>query len=224
METMIYAWALSLGIPLVLFFAFSLIFGKRAKPGFSMLTEFPFEMFEAKASIGKVCLYGACAFDALAAMFPLVSNELHPQLLAFEIIFLVTMILKDVALAAIVSIPAYEFKTHIFAFTSFGAMQVLSCAMAVILFANLMGGNGPLGIAFAIILALIGVASAGFLVNPRLAHWTDLQSKVEDDGTITTSRPKPFVLAFTEWMLLFFSFAAGISALVGFAIISFSFI
>ncbi|MCR5349138.1 MAG: hypothetical protein K6E59_06010 [Bacilli bacterium] len=222
MGGMIWAWLLSLGIPLIVFFVSSLIVSLRQIPHYSFLTDFPFELFERRANSGKILFYVACGFDALGGAFLLVSHELHPQLLAFEILYLVSMVLKDVALAIVVSVPAYEFKSHIPTFTVFGAMTALSCALATILFANLLYANGALAITFAIIVGLLGLVAVGLLVNPKLAHWTQLNSKVEEDGTITTSRPRPFVLAFTEWLLAFISFGAGLLALIGFALVSLS--
>ena len=40
-------------------------------------------------------------------------------------------------------------------------------------------------------------------VNPRLNKWANLEKKENEDGSISYIRPKIFVLAFTEWLLLF---------------------
>ena len=46
------------------------------------------------------------------------------------------------------------------------------------------------------------------LVNPRLKNWAQLEKVVGKDGGSSLKRPKPFVLAFSEWIIIFLSVLA----------------
>ena len=222
MKAQLLSWLLATMAPTIVFFGLMMLFGFRRRRGYSLLTQFPFEMIEGGDWTARILFYLYAVCEALCGGYMLFTNDLHPQLLPFSILYMVLMVLKAIAFAAMVSVPAYEFKPHIFSFTFFGALNVLSIALSTILLANLIGANQPLALAFAILVGLVGLGSLALLVNPRLAHWTELKSTVESDGTVTTSRPRPFVLAFTEWLMILFSLAGTLLALLGFALIGLS--
>ena len=215
----ILAWLLSLGISTLAVFVLSLVTALPRRKGFNLLTDFPQELFERNLSAGKALFFLYCGLDAFASAFLLFTNVLHPQLFEFSIVYVVLAVLKNVALVALTIVPAYEFKPHFFAFVSFAAMHVLGLALSSILFANLTGVNQGLALTFCILTGALGLASLGFMVNPKLSQWAKLDSKVEEDGSIVTSRPKPFVLAFTQWCLIFGSLLGTILSLVGFALL-----
>lgn len=215
------SWLFALMGPTLLLFVFALVYGKKKKVGYSFLTQFPFEMVENDIS-GRVVFYVYAAVEALCGAYMLLTNDLHAGLLPFSILYLVAMALKAIALAAVVSVPAYEFKPHLFAFTCYGAINALSAAIATILLINLAEANTVLSAVFAVIVGLLGLIGIGVFLNPKLAHWTELKSTVEEDGTIVTSRPRPFVLAFSEWITIFLSFASTLLSLLGFALIGLS--
>ena len=52
------------------------------------------------------------------------------------------------------------------------------------------------------------------LLNPRLAHWADMDKETKEDGTVVMKRPKWFVLAYSEWALFFIYLFSYITLLV----------
>ena len=54
-----------------------------------------------------------------------------------------------------------------------------------------------------VLIGVIALAVAIILVNPRLKTWAKLEKVVDEDGASSLKRPKPFVLAFSEWIVIF---------------------
>lgn len=168
----------------------------------------------------RVLFYVFCGLDAFACALPLVFLDFHPGLLSLAVMFLLFGLLKNLALAVMVSVPAYEFKPHLISFTAFGGTAILEAVLGVLFFVNRFDAHAGIALTFAIFLGAIGLAIAIALVNPRLSKWTKLNAVVDQDGNITTSRPRPFPLAFTQWLLILFSalltmvYAAGLVVLL----------
>ena len=72
----------------------------------------------------------------------------------------------------------------------------------------------------AIICLVIALIKGLILVNPRLSKWTELQSSVGSDGVVTSSRPRPFILAFSEWLTLFLDILSLLIYIIGLLIFS----
>ena len=92
--------------------------------------------------------------------------------------------------------------------------------MEAIIFYNKTEGVVGAPWVFLTLVGILGLAALGFLLNPKLAQWAELNATMEKDGSVVTSRPRPFPLAFTEWVLVLINVLATILGLVGFALIS----
>lgn len=94
-----------------------------------------------------------------------------------------------------------NYKTHFLFF-------ILSVASSVV-FATFMGSmffafkviNETLSYIFAIISFVIALGIVCLILNPKFGSWSKLE-KVEVDGTIQYIRPKRYVVAYTEWILM----------------------
>ena len=58
---------------------------------------------------------------------------------------------------------------------------------------------------FIILPTILCIAIFILIMNPKLTKWSKMDEKKNEDGTTTYLRPRYFILAFYEWILLFFS-------------------
>lgn len=63
--------------------------------------------------------------------------------------------------------------------------------------------NNALVLIGLILSALMALIIFILIMNPRLSKWANLESKTNDDGSSTYIRPKYFVLAYSEWLIIF---------------------
>lgn len=63
--------------------------------------------------------------------------------------------------------------------------------------------NVGLGLATLIVGLVFAVFAFILIMNPNLTHWAEAKKVPQEDGTIKYVRPKFFVLAFSEWLLMF---------------------
>lgn len=220
-------WSIAVLVPWFILLLLALCCGLKAhrmefRRGYSFLTEFPFEMFRgggAYRHASRAFFYAFCAWDALAHVLPLVFLDFHPSLLSVAVLYLILGIAKNVLLALMGSIPAYEFKPHLLTFSIFGGISVLTSIMSMLFFINRASVNEGIAVTFAFVCGVIGLAFLLALVNPKLSKWTKLDAVVDADGVVTTTRPKPFPLAFTQWLMVLFSLLLTLFASIGFLII-----
>ena len=193
------------------------------KRNYSMLTMFPFELWSngtRSSRANRFLVYSYALAEAMVGAFFLITIQYHYSLLPMGIVLLVIEVIRLCALVGVCLIPAYSFKPHLLSFTLLASLSVLSCAVSVVSFLNLRAFNETLPIVFAVLLGILGGAEIALLFNPRLTRWTDLKSTMEKDGSVTVERPRPFPLAFTEWLFLGLSFLASVIGLIGFALIN----
>jgi len=227
MTALIYSWLFSLLAPLGIVFGVSLFLGFRGykqqkNERYSVLTMFPQELYDGKDPMrvsARLFLYVYALVDAIAAAYPLFIGTLPQGLIPLGIVYLGFIILRDVTLVAITHVPAYEFKPHLLSFTCFGGFGVMGMVLSCILFANQMAFHQTLAITFMVLSGIVGIAEFALLANPRLGHWTKLNATVDAEGNVDTSRPKPFVLAFTEWLLIFLALAGTLITVLGGALL-----
>ena len=123
----------------------------------------------------------------------------------------VLALLEGISGEAISIVPAYSFGPHLSSTVAFFFSSIMVDVVSGICLLNCYGkGNegteAPL--AFAIILFLLAIAKGILLVNPKLSRWTELSSYMDQDGVVTTKRPRPFVLASSQWACLLLDLAS----------------
>lgn len=222
------SWFLLLALTPVVFLLLTWFLGAHAykeenKKRYSLLTMFPYEMLEGGSgakNATRVSYYFYLAASAFAGSYLLLTLDKHTYLLPLAIVVLVFFVLQNVALLALGLISAYNPKQHLLAYVAYSGLSVLAEASSAVTFANLMPVDSSLALGFCV--AMVAFAAIHFLllVNPRLSHWGELRSTMDEQGNVTTYRPKPFVLAFSEHLALIFSLVSTIVGLLGFLLLN----
>ncbi len=191
---------------LFLFFGFR-EYKKRNKKNYDVLTSFPFELVQGSEKgsflsrfsfVLYAISYVACSFYELY-LSPSLSflNQLGVLLGVVSIFIFISMLI-------IIYVPAYSFRVHLLSSVVFFALSVLSDVIIGLIYLNLYQAQlniiSIIFMSFAFISALF---KGLILINPKLAHWTELDTSVGSDNVVTSSRPRPFVLAFSQWLVLF---------------------
>ena len=215
-------WIAGLLIPSLLFLCLGAVFAsalyrkKRARR-YDIRSEFPFELVEGgdpSLRISRICFILWGILDAAVAFYLLWSTERHSFLLSMSVIFAIIMVARNAALIALFYIPAYRFKPHFFAFVLSGGLTAFGAAISVIICANFYSYVGNAVIPFAIFTGLFGIGAMAVLINPKLSNWAKLDSSVDESGAVVERRPKYFVLAFSEWIVLFLAIACSVLSLI----------
>lgn len=215
-------WIAGLLVPSLLFLCLgvgfaSALFRKKRGRRFDIRNEFPFELAEGanpSLRISRICFILWGVLDASLSFYLLWSIERHSFLLSMSVIFAIFMVARNVAIVALFYIPAYRFKPHFFAFVGSGALTGFGAAISVIICANFHAFAGEAVIPFAIFIGLLGAGAMLVLANPKLANWAKLESSVDESGAIVEKRPKYFVLAFSEWLVLFLAIVSSALSLI----------
>lgn len=204
---------LSLAIASLLFFSLFLFFGffgkKQAKEQYDFLSYFPYEFFGDSRSPNALL---ARIFQSLANACPLVAVGFFLSTIAddgwgamgFPLAIAFAAFLALLAHLFVSLVPARFPREHTALFFMEMASSLLTLFMAGLNFFNeyLLGEVASKGVELGISIALFALASFLLLalLNPRLSHWADMKKVSLPDGTIKLERPRPFVMAFTEWL------------------------
>jgi hypothetical protein len=87
----------------------------------------------------------------------------------------------------------------------------LAAGAVSIILLNLYISNNRVDFKFlliGILEAMLGFATLLIMLNPRLRNWANMNAKTEEDGTVVIVRPRFFILAFSEWLVIFINLAA----------------
>ncbi len=199
----------------------SVMFHRIQNHSFDIRSEFPFEFMDGRESglrLGRAFLLIWAIVDVALSAYLLVSLQAHQFLLWMSIIFTVSILLRDVCFFLLFCIPAFQFKPHFFAFVSSSGLTAFSSAVAVIICFNAREHVGALAIVFAVLFALVGLFAMLIMVNPKLANWAKLDSSIDESGAVVEKRPKYFVLAFSEWLVILSGLILSVATTIGFAL------
>ena len=225
---MILAITLSLIFEALLLMTSFLAYQKGMKKKFDILSEFPYELMDKKSDLSLVTRLSFLLF--FVTMVPWLFFQLEAGAISGTLSTMTWFVFASfaifIALFIAISLtdPAIE-KGHNFLFAGSSAFLAISSGTEGSYLIRISSSAGSGSITTLLILAavlcfLIALASLGILVNPKLKNWPKLDAVSETDGTVTYKRPRPFVLAFSEWILLFlalaFSVIASLSLLISF--------
>lgn len=219
-------WIGALLIPSILFFCLGFVFSaksfhKKQKRPYDFRSDFPFELVQDEEPfflLGRVFFVLWGSFDAAGAFYLVASISNHSSLLSLSVIFAIIALLRDVVLVALFYIPAFRFKAHFLAFVCSCAFTGFLGAVGSIICANVRDIIGAPAILFAILSGVLGLGAILVMINPKLSNWAKLESSVDESGAVTERRPKIFILAFSEWLVLFLGVVLSIVSLIGFVI------
>lgn len=114
-------------------------------------------------------------------------------------------------------IPLSNVKVHLGLYFASSLLEVLYLSMLSLLlisFANEMSKISRYSLAIG--LFVLAFATLILWFNPKLSHFAEMDKVVGADGTISLKRPKPFVLAASEWLDVLFLLLGNLLAAVGF--------
>lgn len=222
---------LSLAIASLLFFALYLFFGfyakKQAGEKYDFLSYFPYEFFDGSRSTNALI---ARIFQNLANACPLVSIGYFLSTIAedgwgalgFPLALGLMAFLALLSHLFVSLVPARFPREHTALFFAEMAFSLLTLFMGGLYFFNeyLLGEVAGEGLKLALSIALYVLAAFLLLalLNPKLSHWADMKKASQPDGSIKLERPRPFVMAFTEWLGVFVYALGGLLLILGFLI------
>lgn len=209
---------------LVLFFGLFLLFGlleykDRNKKKYDFLSSFPFELVqgEVKKSFLSRFFFTVYGVTYVASSFYILYlNPTLSFLNSLGILLGIVSLFVFASMLALIYVPAYSFRLHLVSSVVFFAFSILADVLMGLTYLNLYQAQLS---TIALVIMIVNFALAFFkgliLINPKLAHWTELDSSIGSDGVVTSSRPRPFVLAFSEWLVIFLNAISIIAYILG---------
>ncbi len=195
---------------------------KNNKQSFSFLSYFPFEINEGNDACSRVSSFAVFLLAsslALASTGMLWNADFRPYL-SVGIFMAIFGVLKAVSLVFLFRVPAYHFKFHCGVSVVYFCLVALTSAFAGIFFMNMSKAFEGGALALMILEFLFALVLVGLAVNPKLSKWTELERVGNEDGSVEIRRPKPFVLAFSEWCALALDLLSALTFVIGVLIIS----
>lgn len=220
-------WIASLSILLIAFLGM-FIFGvsnyqETFKAKFSLLNMFPYELSYHNQGmmiiIYRFFLYVYVAFSISPALL-MISKYYHfPGYVSYLIMVGILFVISAVSLLTLHIIQAKYVRLHTIVATIFFAVSALTSGAVSIVLINLYISNNYVDIKFLMIglmEAMLGFATLLIMLNPRLRNWAQMNSTTDEDGTVVIERPRFFVLAFSEWLVIFINLAVQILLLIAY--------
>ena len=174
---------------------------------FSILTDFPYEMMpKNRKNYALIFLAGYFLLSLLTNVSMFINfYDYAPTITGLLIISAFLSLAYAFFNLRIHKLTASLEKSHLGRFFVMGLALILLTSINGIIFINLSRGRKLETLVFvlSIIMFVIALAVAIILVNPRLKTWAKLEKVVDEDGASSLKRPKPFVLAFSEWIVIF---------------------
>ena len=209
---------------LALYFLLSSIDQKQSGKKYDFLTDFMFEFGSISRKPGiaaKTCLslaYASATLGCLLLAFVPGSGSLF----GLSVFMAVFAFLSAAAIVSVSIVPAYMFRSHLISTVVFFVAQIMVDVTASIILLNVYSTiHEPVSLLIlAIVFVVLAVAKASILLNPKLSRWTELSAYMDETGAITTKRPRPFPLAFSQWLCLFLSIATSVLVPVSLYLVS----
>lgn len=191
----------------VIFFLISIIVGifnyhQRFKLDYHLTSHFPFELnYESKFRdnlVGNIILIISLLLNLVFLIF------FNPTFVnGFLIFALIVGISYLVVIFFLFFVPMKLLKLHMF-------LDTLLFTLSIMLPGAIVGAGyiyyRPFKEPYYIVIMVLAVVLLLFAfivsMNPKLKHWEQLEARSNDKGEVEMVRPKFFVLAFTEYLLI----------------------
>ena len=187
------------------------LFSKR----FNILQYFPYEILKQRSPlvyIGKVFLFALSLPSLLTIIFLIINKAHFGDLLYLEIIIGAVSFFISLLYIIMSFIPVDEIKARNILVTFEMALTFLMSALTsfngiYFYLLYLSKSSGSIAhLILGIVAGILAISSIILIFNPKLREWYKLQINNEDDGSETISRPRLFILAFSEWASLIISY------------------
>jgi len=198
-------------------------FQETFKAKFSVLNMFPYEL--SYHNQGKLLLfyrfflYLYAAFSITPALMMVSKYINFFGYLSYIVMISILFVINAIVLLTLHIIQAKFVRLHTMIATAYFAISALAAGASSIFLINLYLGNNQNDwnlLVFGILEAMLGFAILIIMLNPKLRNWAELNTKTNEDGTTIITRPKLFILAFSEWLVIFVNFAVQILLLLAY--------
>ena len=200
-----------LGIAIILLTMLILNSNIRGKD-FSLLNNFPFEFLKINPNIAytfKLLMFilTGLAFSPLFVITPLLPD--FGDLGFLSILITCVFGLAGIANCLLFFFDARFTKTHMILVTVAMSLTFLANALATLLSILVyktyldMADSHPASIVLAIVSGIIAIGILALIFNPKLTSWAKLHSETTQSGEKIYTRPKVFILALSEWIIIF---------------------
>ena len=204
---------LSIAIPLIAFLLYIIsteeLFLRAHKKWINFLCDFPYEAYEKrKDPLGLTFLVAFFLSELLPNVTMFVAfHDASPSLIGLMILSSVLTIVLGYLILRIHTLTASLEKAHLGRFYALGLGLILLSSVNGIVLINLSKGTDVENLILGLSIGLFVVALSTFfiLINPRLKDWARLVKVVDEDGLSSLKRPVPFILALSEWVVIFLS-------------------
>ena len=189
---------------LIFVFTFSSIlnYKNRFKMDYHIRNYYPYELnYESKFKDNFTGNVAICLYGAFGIFFYTIFDSSY--LNGFLIFDLIAGSLLTLALVSLVFIPLKRLKVHLL-------MVFISIVLAFLVpFSNALASSiayrneqATGSMVMMIVNALYCLFIFILIINPKLSHWAELKKETNPDGTVKYVRPKVFILALIEWLLI----------------------
>lgn len=191
-------------ILLVAFMVFSFAnYHERFHQSYDLRNHFPYELnYESRFKDNFIGNLSVLLMSVSMICFYIFFDTKHVN--GYYIWVMISGIITAFSTLSIVFIPLKHLKTHLLITT---AMIIFSFAtpfgIALSNAIHFSSTNSAVSLTLSIVAAVICLFIFILIMNPKLSKWANLEQQKSPDGTVTYVRPKFFVLAFTQWLLIF---------------------
>ncbi|OPZ34519.1 MAG: hypothetical protein BWY98_01047 [Tenericutes bacterium ADurb.BinA155] len=209
---------------LILFFILFYLFGtlhyhKAEDHRFNPLSYFPYEEFEgpndAFLSLARIFAGAFLIAQGLSAVLLLGAEEPNATMKTFSILVAILGGMEMVLLFFLLLLPAKYARAHIFVVVFYFCISVLYGVLGGSLLYGQAVYNDALAKTLGIILMVLGFIVLALLINPRFTNWARLHAENTSDGEKIVFRPRFFILAASEWLVLILNIIMTILILLG---------
>lgn len=179
------------------------------KERYSFLNMFPYELSYHNQGrlllFYRLFLYVYAAFSLTPALLLISKYFNYPSFLSYLALIGGIFVISAISFLTLHIIQAKFVRLHSLVATSYFASSVLSAGASSIFLINLyLSNNGtqPVFLFLGIVVAILGLFILAIMVNPRLRDWAKMNSQQNEDGTVVIVRPRIFVLALSEWLVI----------------------
>ncbi|MBQ4255279.1 MAG: hypothetical protein II721_04705 [Bacilli bacterium] len=197
------------GLAFFFVMGFLSFFRKRVKkPRYDFLTDFPFEFYDGINQTSILSRFGFLVYQLafIVIAFSGFSITAIPGLNAYIIFLLALFFIKGTSFVFLLFVPASNEKIHmVFALSSFILEAICSFVIGLVYFQFTSDSYAIFGWVFSVISWVLTAVNLSLVLNPRLANWTKM-NVVEDMDGAHLEKPRPFILAFSEWIVILSDF------------------
>lgn len=205
-------------VAIFLFFSFIFIslfnYRNRFKKAYHLRSHFPYEFnYHGKYSDN---IYGNLVYALYVVaviVFLIFFNNNYSN--GYLIFALIAGGISLVSLTAIIYIPIDQLRTHmIVAALAFIFSLGFSFAIALASFFKYKETSSIPALISLIVSIVVTLIYVILILNPKLSRWADMDNETKSDGTVVKVRPRWFVLAYSEWAMMFLYLISLVSLLV----------